>query len=85
MSEETQDLMAARDAAWRRWIDADHAWSMALHRAYPRDAGTRRYTADGVATSELRRLHDNFQSAKAAYYVAQDAYTAARMGREAAA
>ena len=78
MTQAIRDLMAARDAAWRAWLLADDAWQQELWREYPQDAGTRRYTADGVRTPRLARLHGDWHRAGEAYRAAQADYVNAK-------
>lgn len=49
---------ADKHSAYRAAVAADAAWSRELQRVYGKRAGDARYDKRGVATPELRRLHD---------------------------
>lgn len=54
--------------------DADDAWTAEVRRVFGRDAGTARYQLRGKGDegSELRRLHDNREAARAAWLRSAD-------------
>lgn len=57
-------------AALKPFQDADDAWSAELQRVFGKDAGQARYEPRGKGEegSELRRLHDTRDAARAAWH-----------------
>lgn len=53
-----------KHSAYRAAVAADAAWSRELQRVYGKRAGDARYDKRGVATPELRRLHDAWVAAE---------------------